>query len=89
VAGCEEKNTLDRKKLLCFVGGETASRKEIDEFLSQSTREACHLYHSEELRDEESLMQRAERRGSGLHCTSFSNDMSAASFIEARYVVPL
>ena len=61
---CEEKNTLDRKKLLCFVGGETASRKGIDEFLSQSTREACHLYHSEELRDEESLMQRAERRDS-------------------------
>jgi hypothetical protein len=37
-AGCKEKNTLDRKKLLCFVGGETASRKRIDEFLSQSTR---------------------------------------------------
>ena len=35
MAGYKEKNTLDRKKLLCFVGGETASRKGIDEFLSQ------------------------------------------------------
>jgi hypothetical protein len=38
VAGYKEKNTLNRKKLLCFVGGEIASRKGIDEFLSQGTR---------------------------------------------------
>jgi hypothetical protein len=64
MAGYKEKNTIDRRKLLCVVGGETASRKRIDELLSQSTEEAYLLCHSEELCDQESLMQRAERRDS-------------------------
>jgi len=89
VTGCEEKNTFERKKLLCFVRGRLLVGRELMSFYSEYEG-AYDLCHSEELRDEESLMQRAEARDSSLHCASFrQNDMSVASLIEARHIVPL